>query len=141
MEFSSTIFSGRKLLYKGYIYIKDKDSIDSTYWRCEKRDSCNGRITTHRVSGCIKKPPSTHTHSPDSAAIEAVKTIGDIKLRSTLTEEATSSIIQNSTKYISIPAAVKLPSKNSLSKSCGVRGELQMMILSSRCILQEDNNF
>ena len=116
MEFSSTIFSGRKLLYKGYIYIKDKDSIDSTYWRCEKRDLCNGRITTHRVSGCIKKPPSTHTHSPDSAAIEAVKTIGDIKLRSTLTEEATSSVIQNSTKYISIPAAVKLPSKNSLSK-------------------------
>ena len=87
-----------------YRCFKDKDSIDSTYWRCEKRDLCNGRITTHRVSGCMKKPPSTH------------KTFGDIKLRSTLTEEPTSSVIQNSTKYISIPAAVKLPSKNSLSK-------------------------
>ena len=63
-----------------------------------------------------KNSPFTHTHSPDSAAIEAVKTIGDIKLGSALTEEPTSSVIQNSTKYMSIPAAVKLPSKNSLSK-------------------------
>ena len=69
-----------------------------------------------KISGCIKNPPSTHTHSHDSVAIEAVKTIGDIKLRSTLTEEPTSSVIQNSTKFISIPAGVKLPSKNSLSK-------------------------
>ena len=96
--------------------VKDKDSFDSTFWRCEKRDLCNGCITTHRISGCIKNPPSTHTHSPDSAAIEAVKTIGDIKLRSALTEEPTSSVIQNSTKSMSIPAAVNLPSKNSLSK-------------------------
>ena len=105
-----------KLIFKGYIYIKDKDSCDSTYWSCEKRGLCNGRVTAHIVSGCIKNPPSTHTYSPDTAAIEDVKTIGDIKLRSTFTEESTSTVIQNSTKYISFPAAVKLPSKNSLSK-------------------------
>ena len=100
-----------------------------------------GVVTTHRISGCIKNPSSSHTHSPDFSAIKAVKTIGDIKLRSALTEEPTSSVIQTSTKYMSIPAAVKLPSKTVPLNSCDVRGELQMRIFPSRCILQEENFF
>ena len=37
MELISTIFGGMKLIYNGHIYIKDKDPVDVTYWRCEKR--------------------------------------------------------------------------------------------------------
>ena len=116
MELISTNYGGKKLIYDGYIYIKDKDSEDSTYWRCEKRGLCNSRMITLRANGSVKKSPLTHSHQPDLASIEAVKTVEAIKLRSTLTEEVTSSVIQNSTNSISIAAALKLPSKESLSK-------------------------
>ena len=116
MELISTNYGGKKLIYDGYIYIKDKDSEDSTYWRCEKRGLCNSRMITLRTNGSVKKSPLTHSHQPDLASIEAVKTVEAIKLRSTLTEEVTSSVIQKSTNSISIAAALKLPSKESLSK-------------------------
>ena len=59
------------------------------------------------------------------ASIEAVKTVEAIKLRSTLTDEVTSSVIQNSTNSISIAASVKLPSKESLSKIVRRKRKLQ----------------
>ena len=116
MEFTSTIFGGQKLLNNGYMYVKDKDSIDVIYWRCVERGLCNARITTYKSNGSVKKPPSIHNHPPDNVALETARTIGEIKVRSTLTEEATSSVIQNCTKSISIAAAVKLPSKQNLAK-------------------------
>ena len=116
MEFTTTIFGGRKLLHNGYIYIKDKDVADVSYWRCEKRGICSSRMITYIGSGSVKKPPSSHNHHADTASVEAAKTIGAIKLRSTQTDDVTSSVIQYSTSAISIPAAVKLPSKEALSK-------------------------
>ena len=44
---------------------------------------------------CVKKPHSIHNHPPDNVALEIAKTLGEIKVRATLTEEATSSVIQN----------------------------------------------
>ena len=116
MEFTSTIFGGRKLLYNGYIYMKDKDLADVSYWCCEKRGICSSRMVTYIVSGSIKKAPSSHNHQPDTASVEAAKTIGAIKLRSTQTDDVTSSVIQHSISSISIAAGLKLPSKESLSK-------------------------
>ena len=59
------------------------------------------------INGFVKKSPLNHNHQPDFASVEAVKTIEAIKLGSTLTEEVTSSVIQNATSSISIAAAVK----------------------------------
>ena len=86
MEFTSTIFGGRKLLYNGYIFVKDKDLADVTYWRCEKRGICSSRMITYIVSGSVKKVPSSH-HQADTASAEAAKTIEAIKLRSTQTDD------------------------------------------------------
>ena len=97
MEFTTTIFGGRKLLYNGYIYIKDKDLTDVTYWRCETRGICSSRMITYIGSGYVKKAPSRHKHHADTAFVEAAKTIGAIKLRSTQTDDVTSSVIQYST--------------------------------------------
>lgn len=93
MEFTSTIFGGRKLLYNGYVYIKDKDSADATYWRCEKRGICSSRMITSIASGLVKNAPTSHNHETDNAYVEAAKTIGAIKSRSTQTDEVTSSVI------------------------------------------------
>ena len=53
--------------------MKDKDSDDSTYWRCEERGLCNSRMITNRANGSVKNSPLTHSHQPDLASIEAVK--------------------------------------------------------------------
>ena len=100
----------------GTFYMKDKDLADVSYWRCEKRGICSSRMVTYIVSGSVKKAPSSHNHQPDTASVEAAKTIGAIKLRSTQTDDVTSSVIQHSTSSISIAAGLKLPSKESLSK-------------------------
>ena len=65
------------------------------------------------------------------------KTIGAIKLQSTQTDEVTSSVIQHST--ISIAAAVKLSSKEALSKI--VREKLQRLIFLNLYTQRGDNNF
>ena len=96
--------------------MKDKDVADVTYWRCEKRGICSSRMITYIGSGSVKKAPSSHNHHADTASVEAAKTIGAKKLRSTQTDDVTSSVIQHSTSAISIAAAVKLRSKESLSK-------------------------
>ena len=70
MELISTNYGGKKLIYDGYIYIKDKDSEDSTYWRCEKRGLCSSRMITFRANESVKKSPLTHSHQPDLAYIE-----------------------------------------------------------------------
>ena len=73
MEFTSTIFGGRKLLYNGYIYVKDKDLADVTYWRCEKRGIRSSRMITYIVSGSVKKVPSSHNHQADTASVRQQK--------------------------------------------------------------------
>ena len=100
MEFTSTIFRGSKLIYNGYIYIKDKDLADVIDLRCERRGICSSRIITYIVSGSVKKSPSSHNHEADITSVEAIKTIETIKLRSTQTEDMTSSVIQHTTSSI-----------------------------------------
>ena len=75
MEFTSTIFRGRKLLYNGYIYMKDKVLADANYLRCEKRGICSSRMITFIASVLVKKAPSSHNHEADIASIEAAKSM------------------------------------------------------------------
>ena len=116
METLKTIFGGKKLIFNGYVYIKDRHSNEATYWRCEKRGICNARMTTFRLDESVKKHPSSHNHPTDLSSVEAARTIEEIKSRAILTDETTSSVINKCTESISITTAVKLPSKESLSK-------------------------
>ena len=64
----------------------------------------------------MKKTPTIHNHPPYNFALETARTIWDIKVRSPLTEGATSSVIQICIKMLSIAATVELPSKQNLAK-------------------------
>ena len=41
--------------------MKDKDSADATYWRCEKREICSSRMITFIASGLVKRLPQATT--------------------------------------------------------------------------------
>ncbi|XP_035777043.1 modifier of mdg4-like isoform X24 [Anopheles albimanus] len=59
----------RKLIYRGFQYVKDRDFPDSTNWRCAlfKRHKCRARAITKHVGGVICVRPSNfmHNHSVD----------------------------------------------------------------------------
>ena len=118
METLKTIFGGKKLIFNGYVYIKDRHSNEATYWRCEKRGICNARMTTFRLDESVKKHPSAHNHPTDLSSVEAARTIEEIKSRAILTDETTSSVINKCTEstvnsryneqgYIEIPVITK----------------------------------
>lgn len=83
----------QKLIFNGYVYIKDRDANERTYWCCEKRGRCNGRMITSMQDESVKKYPSTHNHPPDLSSVEAARVIEEIKSSATLTDETTSSVI------------------------------------------------
>ena len=73
-------------------------------------------MITFRGNSSVKKAPSNHNHASDMTSVEAVKTVEAIKCRATLSDEVTSSVIQNSTSSISISAGLKLLSNDCLLK-------------------------
>ena len=61
LEFITTGRGGRKVLLDGYCYVVDRKRGDVTYWRCEERDSCGGRLKTK--DDVVQGTPSQHSHA------------------------------------------------------------------------------
>ena len=80
MESVKTTRGGQRLLYEGYAYIMDRKRNSLTYWRCEKKKECTGRLTTENNN--LKNPPSVHSHPPDPARIAVSKTVCSYLLES-----------------------------------------------------------
>ena len=60
LEFITTGRGGRKVLLDGYCYVVDRKRGDVTYWRCEERGSCGGRLKTK--DDVVQGTPSQHAH-------------------------------------------------------------------------------
>ena len=73
-------------------------------------------MITYRGNEFVKESPLNHTHQPDFAFVEAVKTIEELKLRSAIYDEASSYVIQNVTKSISIVAVVNFQPRSACLK-------------------------
>ncbi|XP_077474545.1 hsc70-interacting protein isoform X2 [Stigmatopora argus] len=112
MEFTVTKRGGRKLLYNGYAYTFDRMKDGITYWRCEERGRCGGRLKT--VNDILHGVPLTHSHRPDPSRVVVLKTVQKMKERASNTGEITSSIIQNCTSNFPLEATGSLPKKESL---------------------------
>ncbi|XP_077471410.1 uncharacterized protein LOC144085712 isoform X9 [Stigmatopora argus] len=93
MEFTVTTRGGRKLLYNGYAYTVDKMRDGITYWKCEGRRSCGGRLKT--VNDILLGLPLPHCHRPDPSRIVVLKTVQKMKERASNTQEITSTLIEN----------------------------------------------
>ena len=96
MEFIKTGRGGRKLLYNGFTYVVDKKVNGTTYWRCEKRKVCKGRIIT--TNDTRPERSSDHSHPPDSAHNRVLKALDGMKTRAEQTEEVTSTVIDKTMK-------------------------------------------
>ena len=84
----------------GYAYVVDKRKDDVTYWRCERKGNCGGRLKTE--NDVIQREASNHSHPPDAGHNLSLKTVQKIKSRAKYSEEVTLTIMQNCTRLKSI---------------------------------------
>ena len=61
MEIIPTIRGERKLLLEGYAYIVDRRKDNVTYWRCERKGRCGGRLKTQ--DDIVQGEASDHSHA------------------------------------------------------------------------------
>lgn len=115
MEFVLTPKGGKKILYEGFAYIHEKTRNFKSYYKCEKRTECGGRILIESNKNTISEL-STHTHPPNPNRIAVIKTIAEIKNLSEKSDDIPSNIIQNATKDFPISGVTLLPKKESLSQ-------------------------
>ena len=47
-----------KLGYRGFVYQKDKNR-ETKYWKCERREYCNGRLITKERKVCNNAPDAS----------------------------------------------------------------------------------
>ena len=78
-----------KLGYRGFVYQKDKNRGETTYWKCERREECNGRLITKE--GKVTKQKA-HNHAPDASVARIQKSISTMKETMKNGSECTSAI-------------------------------------------------
>ena len=148
MEFTFTKRGGRKLLHNGYAYTVTRKRDDITYWRCEERGRCGGRLKT--VNDILQGDPPPHSHLPDASRVVVLKKVQEMKERATNTEELTSTIVQNCTSDFPLEAIGSLPKKESLKRMIQrqrkftdgneLTNQLRLSLRGERFVLFEEDN-
>ena len=115
---TSTTQSRNKHLYLGYAYVKNKDLADGwVSFECERRRNykgCTGRI---KANGQQVVVVTNHTHTPNPARNEALKTVVAMKEMAQNTLEQPQQIIGNSVAGIQDAVAVELPNMNTIRRN------------------------
>ena len=77
------------LVYDGFVYTKEKISLDKIIWRCVEYDKhqCSGRY--HTSDGEVIKIMGQHNHVVDAADIEVRDVILEIKDSASTTQATT----------------------------------------------------
>ena len=122
MEFITSTRGGRKLVYQGFICVKQKNHSQGVEsYECEMRRNlkqCKARI---RVSGDqVVDQSGEHTHAPDIGRPEALNARQSIKRRAIDTAATAQQVLTQEMENISDQAAVKLPAIRNI-RQCVLR--------------------
>ena len=72
------IQEGKKcLIFDGYRYLRDRIRNSNTYWRCENRGQCSGRLI--QKGDQIPVVPAKHNHEPNEQTIRQKLFIAHLK--------------------------------------------------------------
>ncbi|XP_077299573.1 uncharacterized protein LOC143920537 [Arctopsyche grandis] len=113
------ILSGRsrpKLIDQGFLFIKDRKVEDKTFWRCDQYLSQHCRARLHVVDETIVRRVGEHSHSSNSARIEAVKTLQSIKDKAITTQHGTHQLLTESCTGLSEAVISQMPNDQNVKK-------------------------
>ena len=118
MEIIRSTQRKNKLLYQGYAYVKNKNLANGwVSYECERRRNhkgCTGRVKANGEDVVIVR---NHSHTPNPAHNEAMKTIATVKQRAETTVEPVQEIIGNNVSGIADAVSAKLPDLNSIRRN------------------------
>ena len=114
MEYIRNSRGNRKLLYEGFVYILDKKKEETSYWRCERRRECSGRLST--LLDTLWQEPSAHSHPLDPSRVAVERAVSAMRHRTENSEESTGNIIQNCTQDFPLAGAGSLPKREMLAR-------------------------
>lgn len=109
---------GKNLLVDGgYLYIKEKNSLNITIWRCVEYTSAKCRGRCHTKNDEVIHTSNNHNHVANTAEIECKTTVERIRESAVNRMDAPQAIIAQETICISQSVAVTLPSVPSLKRT------------------------
>ena len=113
MEFVKSETGGEKLVYEGYLYVKQKNLANNVVsYECDKRrnkGNCKAKVKVDSQRNIVVGRMHEHTHGPDAAKIEAVRTLQNMKIKAVSTEETAQQIIGEASSQVTEEVCAKLP--------------------------------
>lgn len=79
LEFITTNRGGRKLTLNGHIFVLNRKSDTTVFWRCSHYKTCPATVITSTEDDSVKKVGRDHNHQPDQAQIEVSKRTAALK--------------------------------------------------------------
>ncbi|CAF1416428.1 unnamed protein product, partial [Rotaria sordida] len=79
--------------------------------------SLDARCHTNLTMDSFLSEPTTHTHVPDPERIPAIEVKNQVKIKAATSDEASSSILHSSLRFMPLSAVVSLPSSDSLMRT------------------------
>ncbi|CAG9820592.1 unnamed protein product [Phaedon cochleariae] len=121
----------KKLYFEGYMYVRDSERNEKTYWRCEFKKTCKGRAHTmiSAIDGDEVYTRGEHSHQPDARRKEVIGASNLLRKSARETLNPTSHIVQDIMNSVTLETAAILPSTSLMKRT--VLREKQEQIASS----------
>lgn len=118
MEFITSSKGRPKLVFEGFVYVKQKELAKGVVsYECEMRRNemrCKAKVKVRALE--IVGKTNEHTHTPTIGRPEALKVCHSIKKRALDTEETAQQVISQELENISEEAAVHIPRIRSIRR-------------------------
>lgn len=115
----------KKLLHENNLFVKDRASETTIYWKCDVFQKFKCRARVHTCDEKIIKEVGNHNHSGNQAKIMAEQKINELKDMSTSTTNSPSQIISSISNNLIQPVAAELPNVAQLKKIINRKRKLE----------------
>ena len=120
MEIIKTIRGGKKAIFEGFMYTKQKEMRNKIRWRCVQRAlGCKGSIITTNEASSKEDPILTarHNHAPDVEAIEIAKCRNAMKERAANSHDKPSIIFAEAVRHLPLGAKAVIATEATIKRS------------------------
>ena len=104
------------LLLNGFLFVKDKQVRNKTYWKCKDfENKCKSRTIT--VDDVVTTDPKEHNHGGDRASVKIYEFMNDVREKAKDSREAPHVLISSAASQVSQAVAAALPPTSSIKRT------------------------
>lgn len=138
MEFIKTQKGREMLVLNSFSFVREKKGADGRLiWKCSGYSGSKCLARCHTLDGVLLKSIGEHNHVPHAAKIGARKTLTEMKLRATTTQEPGHQIVATTSAVVTAAVAGQLPSVRGMKQTLRRARREQQMPLANPENLQD----